>query len=76
MVMEKTMAWFSGVSSFMPSHMAASTRVALLEAEAGEEPLFSCESAWEEREKIIHSSISRNIVNLYLIVVCFTMRTP
>ena len=70
MVMEKTIAWFWGIYSFIPSHMAASTRVNFLETGVDEGFPLSCGSACEKRKKSIQTSTKRNIHDLHLIVMC------
>ena len=76
MEIEKTIAWFLGVNSWMSSHMATWTRIACPEDEGGEE-FFSCESVSEDRRKSIHSSIKRkNMADLYFIAVCFMTCIP
>ena len=66
--MEKTMAWFWGIYSFIPSHMAASIRVNFLETGVDKGfPLF-CGSACEERKKSIQSSTKRNMDNFLQIL--------
>lgn len=62
--MEKTIAWFLGLYSFIPSHIVASTRVGFLETNVDEETSSFCESAREERKGTIQSSTTRNIDNL------------
>ena len=65
MVMEKTIAWFWGIYSFIPSHMAASTRVNFLETGVDEGFPLSCGSACEKRKKSIQSSTKRRMDNLH-----------
>jgi hypothetical protein len=64
MVMEKTMAWFWGTYSSIPSHMAALTRVNFLETGVDEGFLLFCGNTGEDRNKLVQISTKRNIDNL------------